>query len=258
MKKPLHNLFQKAEYFLEDLLAFISVPDCSSCGVTLENPHLPLCDICDNDFRKTFSGDGPVCLICKCPAPKMCHCHDDKPLPVPNLFFWGKYNDLVRELIHRFKFERQYKIGRYLTDIALDILYERIYKTRLDYVIPVPMLKKDRKKRGFNQTELIASLVSQKLNTPVESELLKKIKKTEPQSKLGADERWQNVKDAFAVDNGEKLKDCSLLLVDDIVTTGATSWESTRALYKAGAKNVTVFSLISNSISAPEDCYGTL
>jgi competence protein ComFC len=257
MRKLLHNLFRKAEYFLENLLAFISVPDCSSCGVTLENPRLPLCDVCDNDLRKIFPGDGPVCLICRCPVPQGCHCHDDKPLPIPQLFYWGKYNDLVRELIHRFKFERQYKIGWYLTEIALDTLYERIYNKALDYVIPVPMLKKDKKMRGFNQTELIASLVSQKLNMPVESELLKKIKKTEPQSKLGADERWQNVKDAFAVDNGEKLKGCSLLLVDDIVTTGATSWESTKALYKAGAKNVTVFSLISNSISDPEVLYGT-
>lgn len=253
MKSILQNLSQKAEYFLEDLLAFISVPDCLGCGETLENHRLPLCDTCDNDLKRAFPGEGPVCLICRCPAPKECTCHNDKPLPVPQLFYWGNYDDVVREIIHRFKFEGQYKLGRYLTKIALDIIYERIYNKKLDIVIPVPMLKKDKRKRGFNQAELIADVVSQKINIPVEPELLQKIRKTERQLKLGADERWQNIKDAFAVDDGEKLKGRSLLLVDDIVTTGATSWESTKALYKAGAEKVTVFSLVSKRINDPED-----
>ena len=249
MKKLLNNLFQRAEYFLEDLLAFISVPDCPGCGVTLENPRLPLCSDCDNDLRKTFSGDGPVCLFCRYFATRECTCNNDKPLPVPQLFYWGNYNDVVREIIHRFKFDGQYKIGRHITEIALDALNERIYNLKLDFIIPVPMLKKDKIKRGFNQTDIIADVVSQRLNIPIEPKLLRKVKETKPQSKLGANERWQNVKDAFAVDNGERLKGCSLLLVDDIVTTGATSWESTKALYKAGAKDVTVFSLVSNNIS---------
>lgn len=253
MRSFLQNLSQKVEYFLEDLLAFISVPDCVGCGETLENPRLPLCDNCHNGLKRAFAGKGPVCLICRYPASKKCFCIDDKPLPIPQLFYWGNYNDVVRELIHRFKYEGQYKIGRYLTDIGLDALYKRIYNYKLDYIIPVPMIKSEKIKRGFNQTELIAGVVSQKLSIPVESELLRKIKKTEPQSKLGAKERWLNVKDAFAVDDGVILKGRSLLLVDDIVTTGATSWESTRALYKAGAEKVTVFSLVSKNINDPKD-----
>ena len=127
-----------------------------------------------------------------------------------------------QELVHRFKFEGQYKLGQYLTEIALDILCERMYELKLDYVIPVPMIKTDKRKRGYNQTELIASVVSKKLGTPLESGLLRKIKKTEMQADLGARQRWENIKDAFAVEDNNILEGKSLLLVDDIVTTGAT------------------------------------
>jgi competence protein ComFC len=107
----------------------------------------------------------------------------------------------------------------------------------------VPLRQHDRRDRGFNQTELIAKAVADKIGLQMIPDILLKIKGTKLQAGLSAAERWLNVKDVFAVQPGINLADKAILLVDDIVTTGATCRESSGALYRAGAKGVTVFAL---------------
>jgi competence protein ComFC len=113
-------------------------------------------------------------------------------------------------------------------------------------IIPVPMIKRDKRKRTFNQTELMANIISQKLAIPAEYELLKKIKPTRLQADLGRDDRWRNVRDAFAVVDESRIAGKSIMLVDDIVTTGATCLEASKALYLAKAKSIVVVSLASS------------
>ena len=141
MKKLLNKLIEKSEYLIEELFAFISVPRCADCNVLLENPHTPLCDSCQQSFK--FHGDGPVCLICRCPEGISCNCNDDKETEIPELYYWGTYTDTIQKLIHQFKFEGRQKLGDYLTYAALDSLGKRIKSTHFDTIISVPMIKKD-------------------------------------------------------------------------------------------------------------------
>lgn len=245
MKKLLNKLSEKLAYLLDEIFAFISVPQCPGCNNFLENPHTLLCDNCRQDFN--FTGDGPVCLICNCPESESCSCQTEKQFDIPGLYYWGIYTDTFRNLIHRFKFDGQRKIGDFLTEKAIDVLHDKTQTIEADYIIPVPMLKKDRKIRGFNQTEIIADVVSRRLKIPAVFDLLIKIKKTKLQANLGAKERWKNIEDAFAVDDSNRMKGRSVLLIDDIVTTGATCYYSAKALYLAGAEKVTVFALVGNS-----------
>ena len=245
MNKLLNRLIDKTNYCLDEIFAFISAPVCPGCHSYMENPHSPLCDDCQNHLD--FSGIGSVCLICKCPEGVDCQCWAEKQFDIPRLYYWGFYTDVIRELIHQFKFDGHHELGYYLTKIAMDVLYDRMQGIKYDYIIPVPMLKKDINNRGFNQTHIIAQEVSGKLSIPAKFDILKKIKKTDLQANLKRDERWTNIADAFAVDDSANLKGRRVLLIDDIVTTGATCCECTKALYSAGAEDVTVFALISNN-----------
>ena len=244
MKKLLNNLVEKANYFADEIFAFISEPECPGCKNILVDPHLALCDNCQSNL--TFPGDGPVCLICRRPEGVACRCHLEKQTDMPKLYYWSSYTDVIRDLIHQFKFAGHSELGKYLTGEALGSLSEKLRKIKFDYIVPVPMLQRDKRQRGFNQTELIAETISHSLNIPVKSDLLIKVKEIELQANLGAKERWENIVGAFAVENKSEVRGQSILLVDDIVTTGATCFESAKQLYSASAKSVTVFALVSN------------
>ena len=244
MNKLLSNLAEKTRFFLDDVFAFISAPRCPGCGILLENPRLPVCPGCE--AKLTFPGDGPVCLICRSPHGVACNCQANRKDMIPDFYYWATYTQVMRELIHRFKFEGQLKLGEYLTSAALTVLIERLASHKFDSIIPIPMLKRDKHKRTFNQTELISEVVSAGLNTPFNPNILRKVKKTKLQANLGRDERWSNIRGAFSIEDSINLSGASCLLVDDIVTTGATSWEAARTLYAGGVAKVTVLALVSS------------
>ena len=242
----LNYLSDKTGYLLDELFAFISAPRCPICDSILEDIRSALCPVCDSNL--TFIGDGPVCLFCRSPKAIGCGCQDGRKYKIPELYYWSTYTDNIRELIHQFKFDGQLKIGEYLIRKALAALAERIGETGLDLAIPIPMLARDKRKRTYNQTELIADIVARNLGISSGSNALKKVRKTRLQAKLGRDERWGNIKDAFTVESSDNIRGRAILLVDDIVTTGATSWEAAKALYAAGAKSVSVFAIASSHL----------
>ncbi len=110
-----------------------------------------------------------------------------------------------------------------------------------DGIVPVPLSIRSLRKRGFNQSLLIARVISKKLNVPLLMDNLRKIKETPPQIGLSARERLLNLKNVFEVRGS--IKGLRLLLVDDVMTTGATVAECSKELMKAEAKEVTVITL---------------
>lgn len=110
-----------------------------------------------------------------------------------------------------------------------------------DGIVPVPLSIKSLSARGFNQSLLIARVISKKLNVPLLMDNLRKIKETPPQIGLSARDRLLNLKNAFEVRGS--IQGLRLLLVDDVMTTGATVTECSKVLIKVGAKEVTVLTL---------------
>jgi ComF family protein len=162
---------------------------------------------------------------------------------MPQMLFWSDYTDTIRALIHRFKFEGENKLGIHLCDMALRIMADRLRGIKYDMVIPIPLRHNDKRQRGFNQSELIAAEVARMLGIPMKNDILQKSRHTKLQANLSAKNRWLNVKDVFAVRTEISLSGQSVLLVDDIVTTGATCVEASKALYDAGAEKILVFAL---------------
>ena len=141
MNKLIKNLTEKANYLLDDIFAFISAPRCPGCGNFLDDPRQHLCPTCESNLN--FPGDGPVCLLCRSPQGIQCGCQEGNKYIVPRLYYWSNYTEVIRKLIHQFKFEGQYKIGQYLTAITVGILFDRISSQNFDIIMPVPMLKRD-------------------------------------------------------------------------------------------------------------------
>ena len=105
----------------------------------------------------------------------------------------------------------------------------------IDYIVPVPLHSRRYAERGFNQAEKLGETVAKILGKPLMSDLLRRVRYTRTQAQLTRTQRIKNIKDAFALEGGFKLKGLNILLVDDVFTTGATMQESARVLKNAGA-----------------------
>src|SRR5699024_6290652 len=117
----------------------------------------------------------------------------------------------------------------------------------IDAIVPVPLHPRKERKRGYNQSELLGNGISEVLEIPVYSKLLKRISYTQTQTKLNAVQRWQNVKDVFRISNKSKCDDIHLLRVDDVVTSGGTLDACARELSKLENVKVSMIALAAAS-----------
>lgn len=140
------------------------------------------------------------------------------------------YDDVTAPCLHRFK----YGNGRYLAPFFAS--YMQIPERKIDRIVPVPLHKSKKRRRGYNQSELLAQKISERNNIPYDPALLLRVKETGTQTKLTHEQRKKNVKGAFWA--SPHVKGLHILLIDDVITTGSTLSECARALKKAGAGSV--------------------
>ena len=189
-------------------LSFVKSPTCKKCGKEIEDETMEFCDDC------------------------MAHRH---------AFEYGmallNYNDVAKNSMIQIKYHNKREYLDFY-GAALAVRFEReIRKMMVDAIIPVPVHPSRRRKRGFNQAEVLANIVGERLGIPVKPELLKRTKKTLPQKELTVGERLKNLSGAFRAEAvPEDIR--RILLVDDIYTTGSTLEACSRVLKKAGAEYV--------------------
>ena len=144
-----------------------------------------------------------------------------------------RYGGAVRSLIHRFKYGDMPRYSIFIAQKMAEFLLD--YEIDADLVTYVPIHRKRRKLRGYDQGEMIAMHLGTLLALPCEA-LLERTRDTRPQYKLDADERRENIRGAFGLkDGGRDLAGRNILLIDDIYTTGATVSEAMKPLMRAGA-----------------------
>jgi ComF family protein len=162
-------------------------------------------------------------------------CFKKEP-PFSKVINFGLYEGVLAEAINHLKFHGIKKLSKPLGRLLL-----RFDLPGVDGIVPVPLSIKRLRERGFNQSLLLARVISTKRKVPLLMDILVKKKETPPQTGLSAKERLLNLKNAFEV-KGD-LRNLRLLLVDDVMTTGATATECSKQLMKAGAKEVVVLTL---------------
>ena len=210
-------------------------PLCGSCWERLERLVPPYCESCGRPFP-TFEPRGPWegsrCEPCRRRRP---------------LFTYARaatlYGDRVREALFCLKFGGKTAMARPLGDLMAEAGSAMVPVKEIDYLVPVPLHPSREAERGFNQSGLLARRLSRRWGIPVEAKSLRRERATRSQTDLGADERRQNMQDAFAVTRRGVFTAHHVLLIDDVFTTGATVSECARVLRAAGAASVGVLTV---------------
>jgi ComF family protein len=125
-------------------------------------------------------------------------------------------------MIHELKYKNNAMAGKYLGKMLGKEIKNSPRFKNIDAIIPMPMHKKKERRRGYNQAELIANGVAEELNVDVAKNALQKIKQTDTQTKKQRWERWKNTEEVFLLQDLHLLENKHVLLIDDVVTTGAS------------------------------------
>ena len=128
----------------------------------------------------------------------------------------------VQQLMHALKYRNKKEVGVHLGKLFGKELVNSPLFEDVDLIIPVPLHPKKYHQRGFNQSEVIASGIGQEMSRPVDIQTLVRLVRTSSQTRKSRYDRWENVKDAFGVKNPSTIIGKHILLVDDVLTTGAT------------------------------------
>ncbi len=217
----------------DDLLCLFFPNLCAGCGRTL------------------VRGEKVICTACLFHLPKTFFHHDtDNPL---SKVFWGRVNlegvaayvyfqkgGTVQRLLHQLKYKGQKEIG-----IQMGRLYGPELKTAevfrsADVIVPVPLHPRKLRKRGYNQSLMFAEGLSSAMGIRLETRSLYRKEYSQTQTRKSRYNRWENVEYIFAVRNPEKLNDKHILLVDDVITTGATTEACAQVLLKVPGVRVSV------------------
>lgn len=215
---------------VDSILATLLCRECRNRFIPVVSP---MCSRCGTAFH-TPEGQDHLCQQCLISPPWFDSARSA-----------GLYNQTLMALVHRFKYHGNIRLARPLGRMLLGTYRQFFQAEKIDRIVPVPLHAKRFRRRGFNQAYLLVDAwKGAGFDTPpVEKDVLFRTRRTVPQTGLGRKERVKNIRDAFSVKNREKIDGKKLLLVDDVLTTGATINECARVLRAAGAERVDVLTL---------------
>jgi ComF family protein len=215
---------------LGDIADLFLPPHCAICGNRTDGQ--PICDNCSELFEK----DGVArCSVCNtvidsldngCPI----HGHGAYRFYMPAFHF----GDEVRESIHMLKYSSRRDIGHYLASFVARLCAENGALDRVDALLPVPLHSVRKRDRGYNQSEVIAERISSEMGIPIERKAVVRTRNTKSQTKLGAAERAKNIAGAFRAK--KDLTGKRFAIIDDVITTGATTGELANAVIAANGE----------------------
>ena len=188
---------------------------CTGCGSDLIDDNNLLCLQCINDLPHTnfeMHANNPVEKIF----------WGRLPLTAAMSEFYFTKGTLIQTLIHQFKYKSNIDVGLYLGAIMGRSLLNSNRFTTIDALIPLPLNAEKEFKRGYNQATILCNGMAEVMGVPVIKNNVVRNRFTETQTKKHRAERWKNVEGSFEINNPSALRDKHILLVDDVVTTGAT------------------------------------
>ncbi|CAN5241360.1 ComF family protein [soil metagenome] len=219
-----------------DLLNLFYPRICHICeSILVQNEHV-ICTNCIHELPVTnFSAHNEN------PVEKVFYGRVEIEQATSLLFFHKKSK--VQKLIHQLKYRGYKEISTFLGTWMGDEIIEHGLMREVDAIIPVPLHRKKLKSRGFNQVENFGKEIANKLEVPYLDTVLLKKSSTTTQTLKARLSRWGNIEEAFVIANPHLIKDLHILLVDDIITTGATLEACSAALKEAGCLKISIASM---------------
>ena len=216
--------------FFWNSIDWLFPPECIGCG----KEGVLICSEC---WHSMVRANVDSCIYCGAQLSKRGVCTRCEHLQhaIHELRYVAVYQGVMRTAIHRLKYERDLGIALELADMLAQIMQATNWQ--IDLIMPVPLSEKRKAQRGYNQAALLAYPLSLQLHIPENTKGLARIHETRSQVNLNFQERQENVQGAFSADTAI-VKDKTILLVDDVFTTGATINAAAAALREAGSKRV--------------------
>jgi competence protein ComFC len=153
-----------------------------------------------------------------------------------------QYSGLVKEVIHRFKYNRNEWFEPFLAELLLEKALRDLKQKPVDVLVPIPLFPAKRRQRGFNQAERLGSHLARALGISMDTKRIARVRDTDSQAGLDRDDREANVKNAFEF-RGTPFHGERVLLIDDVLTTGLTASACAKELLKNGASDVRVWTV---------------
>lgn len=232
--------------FFERLFQFFLPSQCLCCLSYLEEGETRICTDCLSKIHWIVP---PFCTICGIPfVSSEVDCHPCGACVTKEKYFTmaralGYYEGPLRRAIHRWKYDGKIGLSPLFGEWMAEKLPQYWDPKCFDMILPVPLHKRRLRERGFNQALLLAKELSRRTGIPYRKNILQKKRPTPPQVQLSGAEREKAVRRSFHILAGEALKGKTVLLVDDVYTTGATVNECSKVLLAAGAARIDVFTL---------------
>jgi ComF family protein len=207
-------------------------PLCVRCREKINTLPAPFCVKCGRGVAGAYTREGKCALCLKQ------HFHFDRA--------WAgyAYDGVIKEMLHYFKYNHKVSLGGTLAGLMLDFIGEyRLPVGSCDYIVPIPLSPARLREREFNQAYVLAAALSNHLKLKLLDNNLQRVRNTKSQADLDRIARWKNIRGAFKLKAPDTVKDKTILLIDDVLTTGATASEAAGALKNAGAGSVYVLTL---------------
>jgi ComF family protein len=212
-------------------------------------PHI--CDGCGSDLLNIESR---LCIRCLASLPETSfEQHANNPV---EKLFWGRMKiinaaaqfyftkeSLMQHLMHQFKYKGNKELGLQLGRLMGNALKSASRFSEIDALIPLPLFPSKEKKRGYNQATVLCDGMAEILNIPVLNNVITRPQHTETQTKKGRIERWRNIEGKFQLIDPLKIQNKHVLLVDDVITTGATLEACGNELLKADNVKLSIATL---------------
>jgi competence protein ComFC len=205
---------------------------CVKCWASIKKNTPPFCRCCG----RNLDNRSLVNALCS-------ECLKNK-LDFDRAFAPCIYEGPVKDLIREFKYKKNDYLAATLSGLMIDFIREyAIPVSSVDMLIPMPLHPTRLREREFNQAELLARCIASAYTKAVSTDNLVRLRHTRTQAELQGADRLENVKDSFSVKMPDLVKGKIILLIDDVLTTGATASEASRALKSSGANTVFVLTL---------------
>lgn len=205
------------------------IPICRGCLEGFQRIGEPMCRCCGRPFASPVAAEAlePLCRLCR-----------NKYYAFDRARSYGTYDDALSSAVVLLKYEGVRSLGNWFAARLAESVSQEATEWKPDLVVPVPLHADRLRERGYNQAELIAKPLAKRLGLRFGRYLLLRTKPRPVQLVLSRTERWSSVRGAYATRPGARVDNLRILLVDDVLTTGATLDSCSRALKKAGAAAV--------------------
>lgn len=227
------NVMVTARELCADFVSLFYPNYCLGCSSALYKGEEIICTRCIRELPKTGYALDPQ-------NPVMLRLAGRLPLKFGLAFLKFRKTGLVQHLLHQLKYNNHPEVGVRLGKLFGKELTESGMANEIDLIVPVPLHASRKRRRGYNQSAKFAEGLSYALGIPWNESVSSRVVRTKTQTRKSKVERWENVKDVFAIEHPEEIYGLRILLVDDVMTTGATLEACGKQLLQAGCTELSV------------------